>query len=166
MLAKLLRIFTVLCNLRILHYSVYLVYFPLLCVSCVFSTTLCISCILHCCLPCQAEYKWGHGWVHTRTSAGSDMHTRSGWTSWPGLDFPCSHLTLLTYSKLPFLATNIGHVDHLELLLVYTCYVEICIWWFVFTSFVHKSTWRGSDVHTRLEMKLLRKITHTSIKMI
>ena len=26
-----------------------------------------------------------------------------------------------------FLATNIGHVDHLELLLVYTCYVEICI---------------------------------------
>ena len=26
-----------------------------------------------------------------------------------------------------FLATNIGPVDHLELLLVYTCYVEICI---------------------------------------
>ena len=85
---------TILCTLCIFRYSVYLAYFPPLCVSGVFCIAVCPA--------SQAEYKWGHGWVHTRTSAGSDMHTRSGWTSWPGSDFPCSHLTLVTYSKLSF----------------------------------------------------------------
>ena len=109
---------TILCTLYIFRYSVYLVYFQLLYVSCVFCIAVC---------PARPSINEGTG----ECIRGH----RQGLTCTLDLVGPVDQdwiflvLTLLWSHILNFhfLATNIGHVDHLELLLVYTCFVEICI---------------------------------------
>ena len=109
---------TILCTLYIFRYSVYLVYFQLLYVSCVFCIAVCPA------RPSinegMGECIRGHRQVLTCTLDLVGPVDQDRIFLVPTLLW--SHIL-----NFHFLATNIGHVDHLELLLICNCFVDICI---------------------------------------
>ena len=96
----------------------YLVYFPPLCVSRVFCIAVC---------PARPSINEGTGECirgHRQVLTCTLDLVGPVDQDWIFL------VPTLLWSHNPnfhFLVTNIGHVAHLELLLVYTCFVEICI---------------------------------------